>query len=132
MARVIVGATFTGAAVHGDLLDLVQVGDSRGYLLRKDQIRLATKDQSDTSIPWRDLLDLLTKQDVISRSGSTLLERGSRFDELRKAYPVCNSKLIQLIHKAAATLRDFQNPEKVTSTDGQKAVSEFNEDKQTL
>ncbi|HLN99495.1 MAG TPA: PP2C family serine/threonine-protein phosphatase [Pyrinomonadaceae bacterium] len=40
------GATFTGAAVHGDLLDLVQVGDSRGYLLRKNQIRLATKDQS--------------------------------------------------------------------------------------
>jgi protein phosphatase len=40
------GATFTGAAIHGDLLDLVQVGDSRGYLLRKDQIRLATKDQS--------------------------------------------------------------------------------------
>lgn len=40
------GATFTGAAIHGDFLDLVQVGDSRGYLLRKDQIRLATKDQS--------------------------------------------------------------------------------------
>src|SRR5713101_2558708 len=32
------GATFTGAAVHGDLLDLVQVGDSRGYIIRKDQI----------------------------------------------------------------------------------------------
>jgi serine/threonine protein phosphatase PrpC len=40
------GATFTGAAVHDDLLDLVQVGDSRGYLIRQDQIRLATKDQS--------------------------------------------------------------------------------------
>jgi len=40
------GATFTGAAVHGDFLDLVQVGDSRGYIIRKDQIRLATKDQS--------------------------------------------------------------------------------------
>jgi len=40
------GATFTGAAVHGDLLDLVQVGDSRGYIIRRDQIRLATKDQS--------------------------------------------------------------------------------------
>lgn len=40
------GATFTGAAIHGDLLDLVQVGDSRGYIIRKDQIRLATKDQS--------------------------------------------------------------------------------------
>jgi len=40
------GATFTGAAVRGDLLDFVQVGDSRGYILRKNQIRLATKDQS--------------------------------------------------------------------------------------
>jgi protein phosphatase len=40
------GATFTGAAIKGDSLDLVQVGDSRGYVLRKDQIRLATKDQS--------------------------------------------------------------------------------------
>ena len=40
------GATFTGAAIHGDMLDLVQVGDSRGYIIRKDQIRLATKDQS--------------------------------------------------------------------------------------
>jgi len=40
------GATFTGAAVRGDSLDLVQVGDSRGYVIRKDHIRLATKDQS--------------------------------------------------------------------------------------
>jgi protein phosphatase len=40
------GATLTGAAVRGDKLDLVQVGDSRAYVMRGDQIRLATKDQS--------------------------------------------------------------------------------------
>ncbi|HYE66263.1 MAG TPA: PP2C family serine/threonine-protein phosphatase [Pyrinomonadaceae bacterium] len=40
------GATFTGAAIKGDLLDLVQVGDSRAYVIRGDQIKLATKDQS--------------------------------------------------------------------------------------
>jgi protein phosphatase len=40
------GATFTGAAIKGDTLDLVQVGDSRAYIIRGDQIRLATKDQS--------------------------------------------------------------------------------------
>lgn len=40
------GATFTGAAVKDGHLDLVQVGDSRAYIIRKDQIRLATKDQS--------------------------------------------------------------------------------------
>ena len=40
------GATFTGAAVRAGGLDLVQVGDSRAYIIRKEQIRLATKDQS--------------------------------------------------------------------------------------
>ena len=40
------GATLTGAAIRGDKLDLVQVGDSRAYVMRGDQIRLATKDQS--------------------------------------------------------------------------------------
>src|SRR5213082_587850 len=40
------GATLTGAAVKDDKLDLIQVGDSRGYVMRWQQIRLATKDQS--------------------------------------------------------------------------------------
>jgi protein phosphatase len=40
------GATFTGAAIKDGILDLVQIGDSRAYVLRGDQIRLATKDQS--------------------------------------------------------------------------------------
>ncbi len=40
------GATLTGAAVKGDKLDLIQVGDSRAYVMRGAQIRLATKDQS--------------------------------------------------------------------------------------
>lgn len=40
------GATFTGAAIKDDTLDLVQVGDSRGYMIRGEQIRLVTKDQS--------------------------------------------------------------------------------------
>jgi serine/threonine protein phosphatase PrpC len=40
------GATLTAAAIMGDKLDLVQVGDSRAYVMRGQQIRLATKDQS--------------------------------------------------------------------------------------
>src|SRR5207237_9956250 len=40
------GATLTGAAIKHDKIDLVQVGDSRAYLVRGEQIRLATKDQS--------------------------------------------------------------------------------------
>jgi PPM family protein phosphatase len=40
------GATLTGAVVKDDMLDLVQVGDSRAYLIRGNQIRLITKDQT--------------------------------------------------------------------------------------
>src|SRR5258705_3707002 len=40
------GATFTGVAVKDGTIDFVQVGDSRGYVIRGNNIKLATKDQS--------------------------------------------------------------------------------------
>ncbi|HVG29811.1 MAG TPA: protein phosphatase 2C domain-containing protein [Pyrinomonadaceae bacterium] len=40
------GATLTAAAVTADAVALLQVGDSRAYLIRGDEIKLATKDQS--------------------------------------------------------------------------------------
>lgn len=40
------GATFTGVGVVGGRVGLVQVGDSRAYLLRRNSIKLLTKDQS--------------------------------------------------------------------------------------
>ena len=40
------GATLTAAAVSGDTVSLLQVGDSRAYVIRGGEIKLATKDQS--------------------------------------------------------------------------------------
>ena len=40
------GATLTAAAVTQDGVGLLQVGDSRGYIIRGRSIKLATKDQS--------------------------------------------------------------------------------------
>ena len=40
------GATLTAAAVTDNALDFVQVGDSRAYVIRGGEIKLATKDQS--------------------------------------------------------------------------------------
>ncbi|MFN2599172.1 MAG: protein phosphatase 2C domain-containing protein [Pyrinomonadaceae bacterium] len=40
------GATLTAAAVSGDSVSLLQVGDSRAYVIRGGEIKLATKDQS--------------------------------------------------------------------------------------
>ncbi|HEV7890203.1 MAG TPA: PP2C family serine/threonine-protein phosphatase [Pyrinomonadaceae bacterium] len=40
------GATLTAAAITKEGVSLLQVGDSRGYVIRGSQIKLATKDQS--------------------------------------------------------------------------------------
>lgn len=40
------GATLTAAAITSEGINLIQVGDSRGYVIRGDHIKLATKDQS--------------------------------------------------------------------------------------
>jgi PPM family protein phosphatase len=40
------GATLTAAAITREGVSLLQVGDSRGYVIRGSQIKLATKDQS--------------------------------------------------------------------------------------
>src|SRR5437764_7812858 len=40
------GATLTAAAVSDSTLEFVQVGDSRAYIIRGDEIKQATKDQS--------------------------------------------------------------------------------------
>jgi serine/threonine protein phosphatase PrpC len=40
------GATLTAAAISAGAVELLQVGDSRAYLIRGDEIKLATKDQS--------------------------------------------------------------------------------------
>lgn len=40
------GATFTGAGITKEAIDLVQVGDSRAYLIRNNKVYQVTKDQS--------------------------------------------------------------------------------------
>ncbi len=40
------GATLTAASITADAVDVVQIGDSRGYLIRNAQIHQLTKDQS--------------------------------------------------------------------------------------
>lgn len=40
------GATLTGVAVAGGSLDFIQIGDSRAYVIRQEEIKLTTKDQS--------------------------------------------------------------------------------------
>jgi len=40
------GATFTGVVLTPDAADIIQVGDSRAYLIRSGQIKQITKDQS--------------------------------------------------------------------------------------
>jgi hypothetical protein len=112
---------------HGRLL----VGPERKEFTTLADKLLPLQDRNATTISWRLLRDTLTDEAAIQLDGSALV-RGDRFGERRKAYPPCEAKLVQLIHKAAATLRDYQGLGKPDSTDGQEALSAFNEDKRTL
>ena len=78
------------------------------------------------------MVDLLSQQGAIRTGTGDTLERSGSFDQIRKTYPPFDSKLIQLIHKAATNLRELQSPDMVETPDSQQELSEFNEDKQTL
>jgi hypothetical protein len=109
-------------------------------LIGKDQkqvVALAEKllpntDQAGGSLPWADMINLLTHHEAIIVGSAQTLEVGSRHAEARKAYPPCDPKLIQLIHKAAATLREYQGPSKEAVADSQEVLSAFIEDKRSL
>ena len=88
--------------------------------------------QSDDRLPWTELVELLAQQDAIRRQNGATLATGSRFAEVRKAYPNLDPRLIQLIHKAAVTLREMQSSAQPQSASSQGVLSEFSDDVRTL
>ncbi len=113
---------------HGRLL----IGKERTQFVTLAEKLLPDSNQAGGSLPWADMVDLLTHHEAISGGGAQTLALGSRYAEAHKAYPACDPKLIQLIHKAAATLREFQVPSEAASADSEEVLSEFNEDKRSL
>jgi hypothetical protein len=109
---------------HGGLL----IGNERKQFTKLSGALPDECVQSADKIPWRDMLELLARQDAVINDGGHL-EPGSRFDEARKAYPACDAKLIELIHKAAATLRELQSAAK---PDNEQELPTFGEDYQAL
>jgi hypothetical protein len=82
-------------------------------------------------IPWTDMVELLSQLGAVRKAGAAL-ETDSRMQDVRALYPACDAKLIGLIHKAAATLRDFQNPDAAESPDGEEIVQEVNQSRLEL
>jgi hypothetical protein len=104
---------------------------------RKEFTTLAEKlptaeTHADATLPWSLLRDTLTDEAAIRLGNGDLLFRGDRLGERRKAYPSCEAKLVRLIHKAAANLREYQGLASPTSADGQEALAAFDEDKRIL
>ena len=108
------------------------IGSERKEFTALAENLLSAEDRADASIPWQDLLGLLTDDDAIRQGERQALDRGSQHEEVRKGYPACDPKLVALLHKAATALRDYQNLDNPASTDGLETLSEFNEDKRNL
>lgn len=109
---------------HGGLL----IGNERKQFARLSGVLPKGCVQSADKIPWMELLELLSRLNALCNNG-THLERGNQFDDVRPAYPACDTKLIQLIHKAAARLRELQSSAK---PDTEQELPKFKEDLQAL
>ena len=88
--------------------------------------------QSDERLPWTELVELLAQRDATRKQNGSTLADGSRLAEVRKAYPSLDPRLIGLIHKAAATLREMQDLAQPRSAGDKQALSEFSDDVRTL
>ena len=113
---------------HGRLL----VGTDRKEFITLADKLLTPQHRTAASIQWSLLRDTLTDEAAIRQGDGDALFRGDRHSEKRKAYPPCDAKMVRLLHKAAATLREYQDLDKPASTDGQESLAAFNEDKRTL
>jgi hypothetical protein len=109
---------------HGSLL----IGNERKQFAKLAGLLPQACVQSADKIPWMELLELLSQQEAIRKDAGNL-QPGSQFGEVRKARPTCDSKLIQLIHKAAATLRELQSSAK---PDTEQELPTFKEDLESL
>lgn len=77
-------ATFTGAGITPESVDLVQVGDSRGYLIRSSQIYQITQDQT----VFQQLIDAVEIQEFEPNTHPLKNERLQRLGEQNEIYPV--------------------------------------------
>jgi hypothetical protein len=108
------------------------IGDERKQFISLCKSMLAPLANEVDSLPWNDLIDVLTQRSAIQKDVQGNLKRGDQFDEVRRDYPACDAKLIRLIHAAAATLWELQSLGKVDAADDRKELAEFKEDKQSL
>jgi hypothetical protein len=91
-----------------------------------------TKGRTEASIPWADLLDYLIQNEAIRKTGPKALDRGSRFEARRSTFPSCDPKLVQLILKAAGTLRELQGLGEADPADSGEVLANHREDKRIL
>jgi len=129
------------ATAYLDALVIAERPERYGvFLLDEDRSRFlaltkklgAAPSRSPEALPWAEMLQLLTLQGALHQGAGTLLEPADRFNERRGAFPSCDPLLIQLIHKAAETLRELQGSAQAAASDDDEVLSEFDRDKRAL
>ena len=129
------------ATAYLDALVIAERPERYGvFLLDEDRSRFlaftkklgAAPSRSPEALPWAEMLQLLTLQGALHQGAGTLLEPADRFNERRGAFPSCDPLLIQLIHKAAETLRELQGSARAAASDDDEVLSEFDRDKRAL
>ena len=111
-----------------------------GFLIGDDCTKFTTlarkltvaRGQEKSSIPMDDLENVLLQNKAIRKSADQTFSKGSSFETIRAGYPKIDPKLVELIHKAASTLRENQGLGKTEPVQAKEISSQNEEDRKTL
>lgn len=97
-------------ALRHERLNRLLIGDDQTRFTTLAKEAFKGIDQSAGPVSSAEVVRVLSLQNTITQKGSTLAV-GADFDERRELHPACDPILIALLHKAGATLREFQGVE---------------------
>jgi hypothetical protein len=119
-------------ALHPQKYIRLLMDDERTKFTKLAEKLAATGGQDATSIPWDMLVETLSQREAIRKSSGNTFDKNSRFEIVRPEFPICDPKLVSLVQKAAATLREYQNLGKSASALANEIVSQNVEDRRNF
>ncbi len=108
------------------------IGDERTKFTTLARKLSVARGRENSSIPMDDLENVLLQNNAIRKSADQTLSKESSFETIRASYPKIDPKLVELIHKAASTLRENQGFGKTEPVQAKEISSQNEEDRKTL
>jgi hypothetical protein len=108
------------------------IGDERTKFTKLAEKLNTAGGRESSSIPWDNLVEVLSQGEAIRKAAGDTFDKGGQFETVRSDFPNCDPKLVALVHKAATTLREYQDLGKSAPAQANEIVSQSVEDRKAL